>query len=48
MPFIKGKYFKLPSTQEEWLKLAENAEKKWQFPNAFGAADGKHIVVYHP
>ena len=39
---LKDEHFKLPSTREEWLKLAENAEKKCQFPNAFGAAKGKH------
>ncbi len=34
--------------QDDWLKLAEGAEQKWQFPNAFGAADGKHISINHP
>ena len=27
---------------------AEGAEKRWQFPNSFAAADGKHVAIYHP
>eukprot|EP00794_Sanderia_malayensis_P017912 gene17912-biopygen12902 len=45
---LKEEYFKFPTTQDEWLKLANGAEVKWQFPNAFGAADGKHISINHP
>ena len=45
---LKSEYFNLPSSQKEWLKLAEGAEQRWQFPNAFAAADGKHVSIYHP
>ncbi len=31
-----------------WLKLSRAAEERWQFPNAYAAADGKHISIYHP
>ena len=45
---LKEEYFILPSSQNTWLKLTEGAEKRWQFPNSFAAADGKHVAIYHP
>ncbi len=45
---LKEEYFILPSSQNAWLKLAEGTEKRWQFPNSFAAADGKHVAIYHP
>ncbi|XP_065054207.1 uncharacterized protein LOC135683011 [Rhopilema esculentum] len=37
---LKVEYFHFPTSEAEWIKLAQGAEEKWQFPNAFGAADG--------
>eukprot|EP00795_Rhopilema_esculentum_P011050 gene11050-19902_t len=45
---LKDDYFSVPSSEQEWINLADATEKRWQFPNAFAAADGKHIAVYHP
>ncbi|XP_065069754.1 uncharacterized protein LOC135694802 [Rhopilema esculentum] len=45
---LKGEYFNFPASQEEWLDLAKDAEERWQFPNSFADADGKHISIYHP
>ncbi len=45
---LKDEYFTCPNTENEWMKLAQGTEERWQFPNAFAAADGKHISIYHP
>ena len=37
--------FQTPSTEEEWMKIADAFEEKWNFPNCIGAMDGKHIVI---
>ena len=41
-------YMKVPSTKEEWLKIALEFEEKWQFPNCIGTVDGKHLVIQPP
>ena len=45
---LKEDYFKMPSTQEEWMELATETERKWNFPNAIAAVDGKHIAIKKP
>ncbi|KAL4702876.1 hypothetical protein ACJJTC_005787 [Scirpophaga incertulas] len=42
---LKSDYLKMPSTKEEWIKIAKVFEKKWQFINCGGAMDGKHIRI---
>eukprot|EP00111_Clytia_hemisphaerica_P003777 TCONS_00010849-protein len=44
---LKGRYMSLPSNPAEWLKITKQVEDRWQFPNCFGAADGKHIAIAH-
>ena len=41
-------YMKMPSSEDEWLSIADNYNSKWQFPNCLGALDGKHIVMKAP
>ncbi|XP_051156884.1 uncharacterized protein LOC127278952 [Leptopilina boulardi] len=36
---------KFPSTEEEWMKIIKDFDDLWQFPNCFGAMDGKHIMM---
>ena len=45
---LKEKYFKMPRTEEEWKSVADKTFDCWQFPNAVGAMDGKHISLFHP
>ena len=45
---LKEEYLKLPSTKDEWKDIANSTQKRWQFPNCIGAADGKHISTIHP
>lgn len=37
-----------PSTPDEWLKVAELFNTRWNFPNCLGALDGKHIQIKPP
>ena len=41
-------YIVLPQTEEKWSNIAEQFATQWQFPNALGAIDGKHIVIKPP
>lgn len=36
------------NAEEEWLKRADEFNKKWNFPNCIGALDGKHVVMFAP
>ena len=38
----------MPSTEEEWLKIAKAFEEKWNYPLCLGAIDGKHIAIKQP
>ncbi|XP_067647864.1 uncharacterized protein [Eurosta solidaginis] len=46
------KYFeilkKVPSTHDEWTKIADRFNERWHFPNCCGALDGKHIAIQAP
>ena len=44
---LQEDYFTMPATEDECLTLADETERRWQRPNAYAAADGKHIAVYH-
>ncbi|XP_048238779.1 uncharacterized protein LOC125376958 isoform X2 [Haliotis rufescens] len=45
---LQPEYAKVPSTQDEWKSIVTDFEDKWQFPNCFGAMDGKHFAVTAP
>ena len=38
----------MPSTQEEWRKIAYDYEQQWNFNHCIGSLDGKHIVIQSP
>jgi hypothetical protein len=38
----------MPKTQEDWLTVAGDFERRWNFPNCIGALDGKHVVILPP
>ena len=48
MKYLVLLYLRVPSTEEEWLSSVENFESRWQYPNAIGAAYGKHVVIQKP
>ena len=42
---LQGEFFNMPTSEEEWLEMARETEQKWNFPNSYAAADGKHIAI---
>ena len=45
---LQPDYMKLPSSPQEWKAIADEGYLRWNFPNSFGAATGKHIVILKP
>ncbi|CAH1992807.1 unnamed protein product [Acanthoscelides obtectus] len=41
-------YLKFPNSKQEWIAIAEEFERRWQFPNCLGAVDGKHFAIVPP
>ena len=41
-------FLNVPNCEEDWKKIANAFEEKWNFPHALGAIDGKHIVIQAP
>ena len=39
---------KVPDSEDEWIKVAEGFEQRWNFPNCIGSLDGKHIRLRNP
>lgn len=37
-----------PTTEQEWRDIAELFERRWNFPHALGALDGKHVAMRQP
>lgn len=37
-----------PTTEEDWKKVADGFSTKWNFHNAIGALDGKHVAIVPP
>ena len=45
---LKDDYFKFTQSRKEWLEISTGIFKKYNFPNCFGAMDGKHIPIKYP
>ena len=45
---LKHEYLKVPSPVGEWETSADKTFDRWHFPNAFAAADEKHVALFHP
>ena len=45
--FFIDEFMRLPSTENDWLKIEAESEELQQFPNCIGALDGKHIALFH-
>ena len=41
-------YMKMPTSPEEWLKISEEFQVKWNLPRVVGALDGKRIRIRCP
>jgi hypothetical protein len=44
----QDEHMKCPENAEEWKEIARGFEKRWNFPHALGALDGKHIRIRNP
>lgn len=38
----------MPESEDDWLKIAQQYEEKWNFPHCLGAIDGKHVQLQAP
>ncbi|XP_044583990.1 protein ALP1-like [Cotesia glomerata] len=45
---LQPKVLPYPLTTRDWLKIAGDFDKNWQFPHCIGAIDGKHIQIQCP
>ncbi len=45
---LKDTFIGVPSTSQEWIKIAKRFNDIWNFPNCLGAVDGKHVVMRKP
>ncbi|XP_043264894.1 uncharacterized protein LOC122404736 [Colletes gigas] len=41
-------YVKTPESEEEWLKVAQTYEEKWNFPHCVGAISSRHVQIQVP
>jgi hypothetical protein len=41
-------FLQAPNTKEEWRAIADQFYSKWDYPNALGALDGKHVHIQKP
>ena len=41
-------FLNTPNTEEEWLHIADTFNSRWNFSNAIGAIDGKHVTIHLP
>nr|XP_042907821.1 uncharacterized protein LOC122271254 [Parasteatoda tepidariorum] len=42
---VLNNYLDVPSTEEEWIAIAKEFEKKLNFPNCIGSLEGKHVLL---
>ena len=41
-------YLRYPQKEDEWIKVANEYNNMWNFPNCIGAIDGKHCQIQAP
>ncbi|XP_077288677.1 uncharacterized protein LOC143913039 [Arctopsyche grandis] len=45
---VLKKYIKMPTTDAEWIEIANEFGKLYNFPRCIGSLDGKHIEIIKP
>ena len=46
--YIRKDYIKISSTSENWLRIYETFQSRWNFTNCLGAINRKHIQIRPP
>ncbi|XP_039967931.1 protein ANTAGONIST OF LIKE HETEROCHROMATIN PROTEIN 1-like [Bactrocera tryoni] len=41
-------FIKVPQSESDWKKIADDFIEAWNFPNCIGAIDSKHIAIIKP
>ena len=41
-------FVKTPSSEQEWVEISKKFAKRWNYPHALGAIDGKHVTIRKP
>ena len=45
---LKDSFLKVPSSIEQWKRIASDYESEWNYPHCIGAIDGKHVCIECP
>ena len=45
---LMSAYMSVPTKEDDWLQICNETFERWNFPNCFAAADGKHIAITKP
>lgn len=45
---LQPTYLRCPQEEAEWIKIADEYNNMWNFPNCIGAIDGKHCRIQAP
>ena len=41
-------FVKIPSSEQEWFEISRIFDRRWNYPHALGAIDGKHVTIRKP
>lgn len=45
---MEYRFIRVPADTDDWNNIAKEFEQRWSFLHAFGALDGKHVVMQAP
>lgn len=45
---LAPEYMSVPKTRAEWMEKINGSYERWQFPNCYAGADGKHVGILCP
>lgn len=45
---LKKDFLSVPTTETDWIQIAQDFDSRWNFPMCIGGLDGKHIKISPP